>query len=119
MGQEVEEVEEFEFEEIEVESDESSEADSDLPASYKVVDPEQAVTGKSSGGTTEEPTKVENIVKTLGLPKLDFNIGTLILLIGLLAGISIVIIIKIVVITRKKLVGTTKDDYMYTQLCES
>jgi len=112
-------LEEFDFMGAEEESDVSLESDSDVPASYNVIDPNRPLTEHDSIETTEDPTKVKEIVKTLGLPKLEFNIGTLILLIGLLAGVSIVIIFKIVVTARKKLLGTTKDDYTYTQLCES
>merc|ERR1712147_467594 len=119
----VEEMEEkFDFAGVvSVSSSEADSADQDSaePEGYLVADSDSEFTENRLDETTPEPNQVDTIIKTLGLPKLELNIGTLILCIGLLAGVSIVIMMKIFVTARKKLIGTTKKDYVYSQLCES
>ena len=80
---------------------------------YSVVYPDLAdETEDNSDGTYEDGTE-----KTLGLPRWEFNMGTFILFIGLLAGVSVIVIFKIVVTMRRRMEGNK--DYKYAQLCES
>ncbi|XP_063685649.1 uncharacterized protein LOC134819571 isoform X3 [Bolinopsis microptera] len=81
------------------------------PYSVEYPDPADE-TEDNSDGTSEDETE-----RTLGLPRWEFNMGTFILFIGLLAGVSVIFIFKIVVTMRQRMEGNK--DYKYAQLCES
>jgi len=109
-------VEEFDIEAIEMEIDATSSLDLEPPSDYLVVEPETGVTEPSE---PEEPTKFKQMEETPELSKWELNVGSLILFVGLLAGVTIVIIFKIGVTMNRKQEGQVKNDYKYTQLCES
>ena len=112
---EIDQLEEFEADDIEVEGMEYEIEMEASPTDDLMMVPESnTVEGKSVQAgdylTNEMNTNLEE-------SKWVFGAGTLTLLVGLLAGVAIVIIFKIALATRRNL--QEKESYHYTPLCES
>ncbi|KAL5267443.1 hypothetical protein ACHWQZ_G004472 [Mnemiopsis leidyi] len=104
----IEQLEVFEVEDVEMEGPPSG------SESVAIVPETDAVDEKSA---VEEDYLTDEMNTILGGSQWELGAGTLILLVGLLAGVAIVIMFKIALTTRRHL--QEKEGYQYSPLCES